>query len=65
VIDPLKVAILSDSQADVDRALGRLLVRIERRSRADKSKVETLEHAARTERIRDLNALVAELNSAG
>jgi hypothetical protein len=29
------------------------------------SQYQTLEHAARTERLRDLNRLVAELNSAG
>ncbi|HEX3508775.1 MAG TPA: hypothetical protein VHW94_10330 [Candidatus Dormibacteraeota bacterium] len=29
------------------------------------SQYQTLEHAARTERLRDLNELVAELNSAG
>ncbi len=29
------------------------------------SQYQTLEHAARTERLRDLNKLVTELNSAG
>ena len=29
------------------------------------SQYQTLEHAARTERLRDLSSLVAELNSAG
>ena len=29
------------------------------------SQYQTLEHAARTERLRDINSLVAELNSAG